>query len=422
MDHKETWLDAFMFCMSNDMELLRIESKDELMAFERALKYNWIYFGDALFVDGIKKSDETWYFMGNDAEVDGRIYDMAKHADDASELDNCMMIAKNLSKLTFKASMCSVTRKKFVCQRKVQQREAAETGPLKVQVQSRMFEEVGSFTESFNGKSTTSTFYLNRYYYLSTASAANFCRSFNMNLVTIGSAEKLAALRMNIMKNRYRLEQHFAIGGSRLKALVSQPWFKPTLLKNEWKRGNCLAVSTFDSEDQIYYFDCETDQQGFICEKLQTSQKFRNNNATQEVLNVKKTIGLQLKRTSEKMKLTYYISDARNVSFFNAYSYCKMMGMDLYSPANLIDLSQFASTLEKNSSTIAIGITRIGTEGFWYATKTGTAFNHKVEPSSSEYKCLQLKSVEKDVELVYELNDYDCADKSERFICESTSK
>lgn len=290
---EESWMSAFMFCLKNEMELLRLNSHDELSAFVRAFKYHWLDFGDAVYVDGFKKNDKKWIFLTNKVEIDRRIYDVKKSFDD---VDECMLLFKKFAEPSFGTTNCFKTRRKFVCQKVTQGTlENVETGPLKVDVQSRIFEEIGSFADLYTGKDTLSTFYLNRYYdKLSPASASSFCESFNMNLVQVDSMEKLKTMMRHILKQNNRLEENFLIGGSRSTVFENLPLIKLDSFGSHGS-GRCLSVTTETRKDnlQIYYFSCarEYDDKplGFICEKLEL-----NGGAHEETSIESRAIGLKL--------------------------------------------------------------------------------------------------------------------------------
>lgn len=93
------------------------------------------------------------------------------------------------------------------------------------------------------------------------------------------------------------------------------------------------------------------------------------------------------------------------------------MGMDLYSPQNKDETQQLIGLLSNYSSSISIGVTRIGTEGFWYSTTTGQELDYDIgeQPYSGIFDCLQLR---KDSENNYQLADTRCIYPSERFVCE----
>lgn len=101
-------------------------------------------------------------------------------------------------------------------------------------------------------------------------------------------------------------------------------------------------------------------------------------------------------------------------SWFEAFSYCKIMGMDLYSPkTNKINQSFMTSLLPVNATVIPVGITNLGTEIFWYSTKTGLEFDYTV--SEKNQGCMFLFPNNPNNELQSSV----CTGSSEYFICES---
>lgn len=122
--------------------------------------------------------------------------------------------------------------------------------------------------------------------------------------------------------------------------------------------------------------------------------------------------------------MTYYVNDAIQAStWFDAFSYCKSLGMDLYSPQSHKMNQEIIEMLDNAgyTSTVSIGGSRIGTKCFWYSTKTGLEIDFKFKPREftrqdiwAEY-CLQLvKVLDK-----YQYQDVDCYQGSKHFICES---
>lgn len=117
--------------------------------------------------------------------------------------------------------------------------------------------------------------------------------------------------------------------------------------------------------------------------------------------------------------MSYYISESVGLSWFDSYSYCKTIGMDLFAPPKNDVTAQVVRLLNDYlNSNIAISVTRIGTDGFWYAAKIGQEFDYKPEKTPApQNKCLQLKAIGQDK---FKLTEINCETKSERFICEST--
>lgn len=274
------------------MEMLRIESNEELAAFVRATKYHWLEFGDDLYVDGFKKSDKKWTFFLTGRLLDRYIY-TAKKSFDTKAPDECMIFLKNHPD-QFGSSNCFETRKKFVCQIVSQKRLGeAESGPLRVDVRSRILEEIGSYSvNTSDTETTTSTYYLNRDYVLSPSSALKFCRNFNMELVEIDSEEKLVSLMRLILRNKNRFREKFLIGGVRSSIIERLSWVNLVNLQDE-DLGNCLAVIADGDKgnDSIYYFDCNSPPRplGFICEKREVDGQHR-----EEPIAKKRSIGVKI--------------------------------------------------------------------------------------------------------------------------------
>lgn len=112
--------------------------------------------------------------------------------------------------------------------------------------------------------------------------------------------------------------------------------------------------------------------------------------------------------------MNYYISDSIHAaSWFEAFSYCKAIGMDLYSPGNIKVNEQVFKVLNKNgyNSSIAVGGSRIGTDCFWFSTKTGQELEFNDEPVASNANCLQL-----DAQTLVAIK---CDSVSSRFLCEA---
>lgn len=123
--------------------------------------------------------------------------------------------------------------------------------------------------------------------------------------------------------------------------------------------------------------------------------------------------------------MTYYINDAIQASsWFDAFSYCKSLGMDLYSPQTDETNQQIFEMLEDRTegheAGVSIGGSRIGTTCFWYSTKTGLEIDFKFRQKEftrenvwNEY-CLQfVKTSNK-----YQFEDVDCYLSSKHFLCE----
>lgn len=165
-DLEETWMNSYMICLNQGMEFLRIESVDELLTVVSSLKLNWLKFDDKIHVDGIKTRREGWKYLSNEQKsLDIGIYNLTTIG--GSNLDDkCISITKNGLQPEFTTSDCFFGAiKKFACQ-KISQQYSRSTennvGPLKVDVTSRVLEEIGSY-ETFESKHfKRSTYFVNR--------------------------------------------------------------------------------------------------------------------------------------------------------------------------------------------------------------------------------------------------------------------
>lgn len=112
--------------------------------------------------------------------------------------------------------------------------------------------------------------------------------------------------------------------------------------------------------------------------------------------------------------MNFYISDSIfAATWFEAFSYCKAIGMDLYSPGSRKVNEQIFKILSKNgyNSTVAVGGSRIGSDCFWYSTKTGLEIDFNDEPAKTNANCLQIFG--------HGFKAIDCASGSNRFLCEA---
>lgn len=112
--------------------------------------------------------------------------------------------------------------------------------------------------------------------------------------------------------------------------------------------------------------------------------------------------------------MNYYLSDSiYAATWFEAFSYCKAIGMDLYSPGNNKINQQVFKLLAKSglNSTIAVGGSRIGTDCFWFSTKTGQEIEFNEEAAGSKSNCLQM--------YIDGFKAIECDSGSSRFLCEA---
>jgi hypothetical protein len=123
--------------------------------------------------------------------------------------------------------------------------------------------------------------------------------------------------------------------------------------------------------------------------------------------------------------MTYYINDGIQAStWFDEFSYCKSLGMDLYSPQSDEINLQMIEILENAGydAGFSLGGSRVGTKSFWYSTKTGLEIDFKFRPREStreniwENYCLGLVKIFKK----YQYQDVDCYTLigNKHFVCE----
>lgn len=288
-------------------------------------------------------------------------------------------------------------------------------------------EEIGSH-EVFESKHfKRSTYFVNREYALSTAltmtKALNFCKTFGMNLVDLADKNKFDSLTRLIVKNEGKVNQRFLIGGTRSSQIDSLNWVNFVSSDDNAAHKNCLSVvadPAIGEKRQIFYVDCNA-KMNFICEKTEKRSKEENlyTRISEEPM-VKRTSGmkhlgsLKLCDKSTQCKMNYYISDSMYATtWFEAFSYCKAIGMDLFSPTSSTVNQQVKMILNQSgyNSTIAVGGSRIGSDCFWYSTKTGLEIEFNDEPAKSNKHCLQLD--------VDGFKAIECDTGSSRFLCES---
>jgi hypothetical protein len=417
---KASWMSANMFCLSKNMEYLRIESQPELLEIKKALKLIWLEFDSQLFVDGIFTIENKWKFLGNNVDLDPAVYDIKKPNNPCSSCTG-KFIALQKTEKDIEVSLASETERQFLCQKimKPNYYYEDENLSLKVNVIQRMFEEIG--------RDDTSTYFINRNYNLQPLHAENFCAHFGMKLTTIEFQKQFDDLKSFISKSVERYDKNFMIGGTRstLNDFLKAYHFIDEDL-NYMKPRECVAVyisPRLIQKFKISFFNCNERQahlkMNFICELYRYDQ-----NGDQVPLGKQITAGMKYIGTNTDPNTKYYVNDAIFVtSWFEAFSYCKNLGMDLYSPRDKNNKKQIIEFLEnKNlSSNFFIGGSTIGTEVFWYSTRTG----EKIDADCSGHtfqdfagwttQCLGLaKTGDK-----YEYEALNCGSGSQNFICES---
>lgn len=120
--------------------------------------------------------------------------------------------------------------------------------------------------------------------------------------------------------------------------------------------------------------------------------------------------------------MSYYINNAVIVSsWFEAFAYCKTLGMDLYNP-QFDDINQLIIQSLKDlklDAPVAVGASRIGTKAFWYSMKTGVEVKADLPASDDGLNCLGL--TERDNLTAIYCDDHDGSRvhyEAKHFICE----
>lgn len=253
---KDDWLNAYMFCQKNDLELLRIESYKELLKVKKALKIHWHDFGDILHIDGVRLVDrkwgnlDSWEFLFNEKIIDFSIInDSLTNRNNGNS--NCLAIRKiNVQPKIF-FSNCFL-KGDFLCQEvfkteeEIDEEEEEEEATV-IDVRARLFEYLGDFCYLLNSQKV----YKSRFK-LSTFMAENFCSHFQMSLVKIESQEKLNQL-LNLLKNFDGTLDQLTIG--------SYHTATSTISRQ------CPSVSTNDQFEYISSKKCDGSPREFICEE-----------------------------------------------------------------------------------------------------------------------------------------------------------
>lgn len=122
---------------------------------------------------------------------------------------------------------------------------------------------------------------------------------------------------------------------------------------------------------------------------------------------------------SKPYNMSYYISELEpSISWFEAFTFCKSVGMDLYSPDNGDVNLQLIDWLDATDyqSTFWVGGSRIGTSCFWYSSTTGYEIDSSLFRVSGNFdyreKCLQFTKSNS-----YAISTCNC-DYSSNFICQ----
>jgi hypothetical protein len=201
-------------------------------------------------------------------------------------------------------------KRKFLCQ-KTQTGEIKtfeETGPLKVEVLTRMFEKIGSYESFSNSKFTKSTFFINRNAGLSHPKASRFCQNFGMKLVHIDCHEKFSALVALLTKPGIGIDTHFLIGNLRESFLEANQWANTINLSgNQGRKEQCVSMflDRLNEKGRIVYFDCNDDYkyQSFICENSQYRDSLSDEYSFETTKLTKfKTTGMKFLRSIQNCK------------------------------------------------------------------------------------------------------------------------
>lgn len=408
---KLSWMNANLFCLNNQMELLRIESQLEFSKIKRALKLHWLDFDSQLYIDGIF-TDDKWKFLSNRNKLDANIYNVT---DQDFEQPKAFMA---LRKINFDVQVKSnyFTSEKFLCQKLFKDSSHTDdsSNSLQVNMVDRLFEKIGWH----NGD-----VYINRDYQLSPSLASSFCQSFGMNLATIESKNDFD--RFSSLVAKKESHEHFMVGTLRTELNdFFEAFHYSNLVYYTLDLQNCVAIQIIPRairKNHIYYFNCDKSEQikklKFVC--VSEGNGFWNKLQA----NPKKTVGLKLLGMQSfehsAQKLAYYMNDLVSVSsWFEAFLYCKSLGMDLFSPKSEANTQQVIELLRKheNSFSFYIGGSSIGTEAFWYSTKTGAEITVDMAKIASGGQCLGFMKIEGQ----YELRSMSCDSGTENFICESS--
>lgn len=411
-------MDANMFCLNNDMEFLRIESQSELLSVKKALKLRWLEFETQVHIYGIRTKEGKWKFLSNNVEVDPVVYIVPYQGYGE-------VLALSKIKFDLEIGIGNDADYNFLCQKNVNSEnemfyedslflEENDNKLLKVSVTERMFEKINSNQKSY---------FINRLnnYNLSPFMAENFCRIFGMKLATITWESDFENLISIFARDEERLYKNFLVGVTRstLNEYFTDAFKYNDKSLSQTKTQQCVLITLeprLIRKHQIIYFDCNkyaSWKLNFICEPDEFKTGLYVTSKVKQPVGMKQ-IGTQSFDTSS---VNYYVNDIVKVkSWFEAFSYCKALGMDLFSPKSKDDTNQIVQFLEnqKLESSFFIGGSRIGTEAFWYSTKTGHEI--EVDPESKVWstRCLGLfKTGEK-----YEYYSLAC-DEGNNFICES---
>lgn len=293
--NKDNRLNAFMFCQKYDMELLRIESYEELSRIKRALKIHWLDFDDWLHIDGTRLVDkkwgtiETWEFLSNGKIMDSSVInDIAIIKNSNYRSENCLTIGKHKLQPKILRSNCLKLSSDFLCQKvgeTVDENiESDVSQPIVVDVRSRFFETVSDYYLEYAEKST---FLISRpNFKLSRIMASSFCKYFSSKLVDVNNLFQLNQLS-SLIATKDRDSEFFTIGNAADNIIKVSP-------QGTYRR--CLAL-TRDPTDvksgKVFYYKCEGERESYICEADSSNSRTIPT----------KTSGMKLLGTFEKSKV-----------------------------------------------------------------------------------------------------------------------
>lgn len=114
------WNDAKTLCKSYGLELLHLESKDEMNYFIKACNQYKNLFGDYTFVDGVTdlgKSKTEWFYSETGRKVSFALPWLPGTPDNVGSDEHCLSIAKAQGTFLFNDVNCDGTKegKKFLC-------------------------------------------------------------------------------------------------------------------------------------------------------------------------------------------------------------------------------------------------------------------------------------------------------------------
>lgn len=222
-----------IFCHNYGMDLLRVETDGERETLMRSAKLSWVELDEEYFIDGKSQANGKFKFIGNDKDLPDEIHN---HSDFNNEKpyreyknivnEDCLVLGKYLWNPQLRLAGCR-KKHKFACQKVSYQQTPNNTndrGPLKVDVASRFFEEMGSGTEIHeNDYYKRSSYFINRsdregvmgQFSISSSNALNLCTNFGMNLVEISDQGELQLLMRLIIKGRENIGKQILIGSIR---------------------------------------------------------------------------------------------------------------------------------------------------------------------------------------------------------------